>query len=241
MMNRLLFALLMAIPVMSVAQETTVKDTVYDSSDTFRVIERMDSAVLSVAEYTIQFDKRKHDNYNRLERETLYYPDGQVREALVLAYSQGKHGTTKLYNRKCYYPNGALQYEETLNDPSHEAKTVYYNEKGKKTMRPKEKIALYMEMPEFPGGQEALLEFLTKNVKYPQIARENGIQGRVIVQFVVAKDGMIENVEVVRSGGDPSLDKEAARVIKAMPRWQPGKQRGEPIRVKYTVPVNFRL
>lgn len=96
-------------------------------------------------------------------------------------------------------------------------------------------------MPEFPGGQNALFKFLSENVKYPVIAQENGIQGRVIVQFVVDKDGSIVDVEVAKSGGDASLDKEAVRVIKAMPKWKPGKQRGKPVRVKYTVPVNFRL
>ena len=96
-------------------------------------------------------------------------------------------------------------------------------------------------MPEFPGGQQALFKYLSDNVKYPVIAQENGIQGRVICQFVVNKDGAIVDVEVVRSGGDPSLDKEAVRVIKSMPKWNPGKQRGKAVRVKYTVPVNFRL
>ena len=96
-------------------------------------------------------------------------------------------------------------------------------------------------MPEFPGGQPALFQYLSENVKYPVLAQENGIQGRVICQFVVNRDGSISNVEVVRSGGDPSLDKEAIRVIKSMPRWKPGKQRGKTVRVKYTVPVNFKL
>ena len=96
-------------------------------------------------------------------------------------------------------------------------------------------------MPEFPGGQQALFKYLSDNVKYPVIAQENGIQGRVICQFVVNKDGSIVDVEVVRSGGDPSLDKEAVRVIKSMPKWKPGKQRGKAVRVKYTVPVNFKL
>lgn len=96
-------------------------------------------------------------------------------------------------------------------------------------------------MPEFPGGQQALFKYLSENVKYPVIAQENSIQGRVICQFVVNKDGAIVDVEVVRSGGDPSLDKEAVRVIKSMPKWNPGKQRGKAVRVKYTVPVNFRL
>ena len=96
-------------------------------------------------------------------------------------------------------------------------------------------------MPEFPGGQQALFKYLSENVKYPVIAQENGIQGRVICQFVVNRDGSIVDVEVVRSGGDPSLDKEAIRVIKSMPKWKPGKQRGKAVRVKYTVPVNFKL
>lgn len=95
-------------------------------------------------------------------------------------------------------------------------------------------------MPSFPGGDAQLFKFLSQNVKYPVIAQENGIQGRVICQFVVNKDGSIVDVEVVRSV-DGSLDKEALRVIKSMPKWSPGKQRGKSVRVKYTLPVNFKL
>ena len=96
-------------------------------------------------------------------------------------------------------------------------------------------------MPEFPGGQQALFKYLGENVKYPVIAQENGIQGRVICQFVVNKDGSIVDVVVVRSSGEPSLDKEALRVINSMPKWKPGKQRGKAVSCKYTVPVSFRL
>lgn len=96
-------------------------------------------------------------------------------------------------------------------------------------------------MPEFPGGQQQLFKFINENVKYPVIAQENGIQGRAVCQFVVNKDGSIVDVVVVRTSGDASLDKEAVRVIKSMPKWTPGKQRGKPVRVKYTVPINFRL
>ncbi|MGB4414706.1 MAG: energy transducer TonB [Paludibacter sp.] len=96
------------------------------------------------------------------------------------------------------------------------------------------------KMPSFPGGDAALFKFLSDNVKYPVIAQENGVQGRVICQFVVNRDGSIVDVEVVRSV-DPSLDKEAIRVIKSMPKWSPGQQRGKPVRVKYTLPVNFKL
>jgi protein TonB len=96
------------------------------------------------------------------------------------------------------------------------------------------------QMPSFPGGPSALFEYLSKNIKYPVVAEENGIQGRVIVTFVVEKDGSITDVRVVKSV-DPSLDKEAQRVVKSMPKWIPGKQNGAPVRVKYTVPVTFRL
>ncbi len=96
------------------------------------------------------------------------------------------------------------------------------------------------EMPSFPGGQAALMSFLSSNIKYPVVAQENGVQGRVIVGFVVERDGSITDVKVMRSV-DPSLDREAQRVVKAMPRWKPGKQNGSAVRVKYTVPVVFRL
>jgi protein TonB len=96
------------------------------------------------------------------------------------------------------------------------------------------------EMPQFPGGPSALLDYLGKNTKYPVVAEENGIQGRVTVSFVVERDGSISDVKVVKSV-DPSLDKEAVRVVKSMPRWNPGRQNGSAVRVKYTVPVLFRL
>ncbi len=96
------------------------------------------------------------------------------------------------------------------------------------------------EMPEFPGGMAECLKFLGKNIKYPTISQENGVQGKVIVQFVVNRDGSIVDPVVVRSV-DPYLDKEALRVIKMMPKWKPGKQRNKPVRVKYTVPVTFKL
>lgn len=96
------------------------------------------------------------------------------------------------------------------------------------------------EQPEFPGGQSAMTKFLYDNIRYPIIAQENGIQGRVICNFVVERDGSITDVQVVR-GVDPSLDKEAVRVIGQMPRWKPGKQRGAPVRVRFTLPVVFRL
>ena len=107
-----------------------------------------------------------------------------------------------------------------------------------------EEEVIYMvveKMPEFPGGQQALFTFICENLAYPEDAHTNGIQGRVICQFVVEKDGRVSDVQVVRSSGNSSLDKEALRVIKSMPNWTPGTQRGKPVRVKYTMPVSFRL
>ncbi len=96
------------------------------------------------------------------------------------------------------------------------------------------------EMPSFPGGNGALMAWLNENVKYPVVAQENGVSGRVIVSFVVERDGSITDVQVVRSV-DPALDKEAMRAVKSMPKWIPGKQNGQAVRVKYNVPVLFRL
>lgn len=95
-------------------------------------------------------------------------------------------------------------------------------------------------MPEYPGGMQELMTFLQENIKYPQSAQERKVEGRVIVQFVVEKDGTPAEFKVVRSI-DPALDEEALRVLKAMPKWKPGMQKGQPVRVKYTIPVSFKL
>lgn len=94
--------------------------------------------------------------------------------------------------------------------------------------------------PEFPGGMAELMKYLQKNIRYPQICKEQRVQGRVIVQFVVNADSTITDVNVVKPV-NPYLDQEALRVVKAMPKWKPGEQRGEPVRVRFTLPVTFRL
>ena len=96
------------------------------------------------------------------------------------------------------------------------------------------------EMPSFPGGQGAMFEFIANNIQYPIVAEENGVQGRVLVSFVIKKDGSLSNVRVVKSV-DSALDKEAVRLIKSMPKWSPGKEKGQFVNVKFTVPVTFRL
>lgn len=96
------------------------------------------------------------------------------------------------------------------------------------------------EMPEFPGGELALRRFIAEAIKYPVIAQENGIQGKVYVSFVVGKDGMVTDARILRSV-DPALDKEALRVVNNLPRWKPGRQGGENVRVSFSVPISFVL
>lgn len=117
--------------------------------------------------------------------------------------------------------------------------TVVY-EVPEETREDGEIFIIVEEMPEFPGGEGELQKYLASSVRYPVIAQENGIQGRVYIQFVINQRGEVTNVTILR-GVDPSLDREAVRVVEAMPKWKPGKQRNRPVRVSYTVPINFVL
>ena len=94
--------------------------------------------------------------------------------------------------------------------------------------------------PEFPNGNDGLVKYLSENIKYPKKALKNGVTGKVFVQFVIDKTGKVTNVVAVR-GVDKSLDKEAVRVIKSMPKWKPGMKDGNPVKVKYTIPINFKF
>ena len=96
------------------------------------------------------------------------------------------------------------------------------------------------QMPEFPGGNSAMYNFISKNMVYPSEAQENNEQGKVVVQFVVMNDGQVQDATVVR-GVSPAIDKEALRIIKIMPRWQPGKQNGKPVNVRFVLPLTFSL
>jgi len=107
-------------------------------------------------------------------------------------------------------------------------------------IEPDEIFYVVEDMPEFPGGEMALRKEITTRVQYPEIAVEKGIQGKVFVSFVVAKNGKITNAKIAR-GVDPALDEEALRVINALPGWEPGTQKGEAVNVSYTVPINFAL
>jgi len=111
--------------------------------------------------------------------------------------------------------------------------------------KPKEDNIVYttanvQQQPEFPGGEQAMYKWLGDHIQYPAVAAEEGVSGRVIVEFIVSKTGAIENVKVVR-GRHPALDKEAIRVVKAMPKWNPGRNNGQAVKVTYHLPVTFRL
>ena len=95
-------------------------------------------------------------------------------------------------------------------------------------------------MPQYPGGQIAMLKYIMENIKYPKQAMKEGIQGRVTVSFIVEKDGRVSNVRLLRSV-QSALDKEAIRVVKSMPKWTPGKHNGKPVRVRFNLPVMFKL
>ena len=110
-----------------------------------------------------------------------------------------------------------------------------------KLAKPDDKVYDVVEqMPSFPGGPAALMQYISNSTRYSKVAEANGIQGRVTVQFVVEKDGSISGVKTMKSA-EPSLDHEAERIVRSMPKWNPGKSNGSPVRVKYFVPVVFRL
>ena len=120
------------------------------------------------------------------------------------------------------------------------AEQVVVKEPEPEPVKEEEIFVAVEQQPEFPGGTAALTKWLANNVRYPQMALENGISGRVIVKFVVEKDGSVSGVTLVR-GVDKDLDREAIRVVKSMPKWQPGKNNGQAVRCYFNLPVNFKL
>lgn len=133
-----------------------------------------------------------------------------------------------------------VEFESMEDDPEEAIIQNYEGEFSEDYDPDGEVFVVVEEMPKFPGGESALNAFIKKNLKYPQIALENGISGRVVCTFVIDGKGKVTGAEVVRSV-DPHLDKEALRVISLFPDWKPGKQQGKPVRVRYTLPITFRL
>ena len=197
-----------------------------------------DGHVQMEEEYML-YDDPKGRKLSRLTTEILFNPDGSKCEDVTFVYKTVKGNEQQFYVRQCYYPNGTLRYKETMTEKGRT--TQYFDANGKKDKQPEQVYELYLTLPEFPGGEKELNNFLNKTIKYPQVARDMGVQGRALVQFTVDKDGAIGDAKVISSGGHPSLNTEAVRVVYEMPNWKPGTKRGKPIRVKYTMPVNFKL
>jgi TonB family protein len=157
--------------------------------------------------------------------------DAQYRLALCYHHGLG----VDFNNEKARY------WMQKAADQGNEDAKKWLQESGKPSSSSSEQVYDVVEqMPSFPGGQSALFQFLSQNIHYPEVCEENGIQGRVICDFIVEADGSISDVQVKKMV-DHSLDREAVRVIKSMPKWNPGKDKGKPVRVRYTVPVTFRL
>ena len=134
-----------------------------------------------------------------------------------------------------------LEMEDTEADDNTVIEVVPVIQQEKEKEEEESQVFFIVEnMPEFPGGEAALRKFIANAVKYPVIAQENGIQGKVYVNFVVDQHGNVTNAKIAR-GVDPSLDKEALRVVNSLPKWKPGMQRGKAVRVSYTVPISFVL
>lgn len=130
------------------------------------------------------------------------------------------------------------QVATTVNEEAVEVQEVVQEEVQEEA--PQEVFVVVEEMPSFPGGDAELFKFIYDNIKYPELAKENNIQGKVILRFCVTYKGTVDQVSVVR-GVDPALDDEAVRVIKLLPLWKPGKQGGKPVNVWYSVPISFQL
>jgi len=197
---------------------------------------RPDGTVERMEVYTLIHDGAT--TWSKRTSETLLHANGKVKEEVVATIKN--ENLSLACERRCYDEEGLLFCLETWQDSKLQT-SRYYDKDGHETDTPETTVEPLFILPEFPGGQTQLLTFLSTRVQYPANCQREGIQGRVICEFHVSKKGDIEDVRVLRSGGHKSLDREAVRVVKSMPRWKPGKERGKPVRVKFTVPVNFQL
>ena len=167
-----------------------------------------------------------------------------LEEMVVVGMDSNEDGTTTIKAQRKEKSGEKSYLEGKMTSTKKDGMTVNQVDWQKKTSydEPQEKVIFQVveEMPEFPGGIAEAMKFLAKNIKYPVAAQEAKIEGRVIVQFVVGRDGSVSDVKVMR-GVNPELDAEAIRVVSIMPKWNPGKQRGKAVAVKYTMPIMFRL
>jgi len=195
----------------------------YDNESRFSDTGIKDSLKKQITELGLNYNlMTKYTSFLAIDRQ--FKIDNDVKKSTVKQVLPLPEGVSNLAigeDARVYYPNSNL-----IQTVCEEEDNVVFQ--------------VVETMPSFVGGEKALMEFLSKNIKYPEHAKMNNIQGRVIVQFDVDKDGSIVNIEIIRSVS-PELDKEAIRVVKMMPKWNPGKQREKPVKTKYTLPITFKL
>ena len=178
----------------------------------------------------------KEFNYNGKRKKyenKFYYTDGN----LVKVVSDGIKIRFSKFDKYGNWQKAVMSIGDIWSFSRTLTRTIEY-------YAPAETDTVYLsseQLPEFPGGQKAMFQYISDNVIYPMSARQNGIQGRALCQFVVNKSGDLVDFVVVKSSGDSSLDQEAVRVLSSMPKWTPGRSNGEIVRVKYTVPVTFKI
>ena len=175
--------------------------------------------------------------YNRKYGLSNNFNFSHLKQRIIMMNKKKTNGTGHIKYALFAIPAFALLLAGNISCSSEASKKDEVKENATTT---EEAFMVVEQMPEFPGGIQELMSFLSKNIKYPASAMESNIQGRVIVQFIVEKDGTPTEFNVIRSV-DPTLDAEALRVMKEMPKWKPGMQKGQAVRVKYTVPVSFKL
>lgn len=192
-------------------------------------------------------------NPDKHEGNFVYY-DSSGRKTLEEYYINNKHEGERI----SYFEDGTPWIKENYKDDKLDGEQLYFYKSGQVKRREKYKEGElkkgycytpsgkdttyypFEQMPEFKGGALAMMKYIQANIKYPDEAKENGIEGRVFIKFVVSASGKIENVEVLK-GVDPLLNMEALRVVKSMPDWEPGRQDGKPVKVYFTLPLSFRL
>ena len=167
---------------------------------------------------------------------TKEYVKNGKKEVVDVAVKKSDEEVSDLVGR---LPGAEVDENGTIKINGKTATRIKVNDK-EYVSEPEGAFDVVEQMPEFPGGAAGMMKFIAENVKYPEEAYSKGIEGRVLVQFIIEKDGSVTNVKVIKKVND-AIDAEAVRVVKAMPKWKPGKQNGREVRVKYTIPVSFRL
>lgn len=222
-MKKIYIPLLFAALLLSSCDKVkSIKDRIFGTETVEEVVEEPEDSVVAVettTEYTPDYDEVFSETTEEAAPKAAEEQPNATAQEVTAARSE-----TPDYNKES---SAAKQQPAVVEEPQERSYSG--------------QIYTAVEQPaEFPGGQSALMTFLSNNIRYPEAAQQNGISGRVIVKFVVEKDGSISSASVVK-GVDRDLDAEALRVVRRMPKWKPGKNSGQPVRSYFTLPVTFKL